>query len=119
MDQYSYLIMVEVPAKGPMEDLVKALQLAYDAGAAGRFEVIVTREPGYMVTFLRSTAEDDTTYLLAQLNDGADTIELAAMRQLGEELKDGVGQAAAAVIQDLLNGDAQVIDFNRVLTLEC
>jgi hypothetical protein len=116
MNTHEYLIMVEVPARGQMQDLVKALQEGYDQGhAAGHFRVISTRLPGYMVTFLRTTANDDLEYLKTRLRDGSPTIEHAAMHQLGLELSDVVGNAAKPVVMDLLHGDAQVIDFYGVL----
>ncbi|WP_425953192.1 hypothetical protein [Ralstonia pseudosolanacearum] len=119
MDTNSYLIMVEVPAMGPIQDLVSALQAGYDEGNVdGQFQVIVTREPGYLVTFLRSVAEDDMQYLRDRMKEGSATLQLAAMHQLAEELKDDVGQFAAPVVEDLLNGDAQIVDFNGVLSEE-
>lgn len=117
MDEFSYLILVEVPAMGPMQDLVKALQTGYDNGAAGQFHVVSTREPGYMVTFLRTVAEDDLQHLHDRMKQGSQTLQLAAMHQLAAELEiGGVGQMANPVVEDLRNGDAQVVDFNGVFS---
>lgn len=116
MNQHSYLILVEVAAMGPMHDLVAALQEGFDNGHAdGQFEVIVTREPGYLVTFLRSTAEDELKYLQERMREGAESLKQAAMRQLGAELNGTVGDIAMSVVETLLEGDAQIIDFNGVL----
>lgn len=116
MDQFSYLIMVEVPAMGPMHDLIQALQRAYTEGAAdGSFQVIVTREPGYMACFLRSVRDGDMQYLLDRVKQGARSLQLAAMHQLAAELSETAGDAARPVIEDLENGDAQILDFNGVL----
>ncbi|MDT8992780.1 hypothetical protein RQP54_18045 [Curvibacter sp. APW13] len=116
MNRYSYLILVEVPAMGTMQDIVAALQRGYDDGhAEGQFEVIVTHEPGYLVTFLRSTAEDDMKYLQDRMREGAENLSQAAMRQLGAELNGTVGDSAKPIVEALLEGDAQIIDFNGVL----
>lgn len=102
---------------GPMQDLVKALQTGYDNGAAGQFHVVSTREPGYMVTFLRTVAEDDLQHLHDRMKQGSQTLQLAAMHQLAAELEiGGVGQMANPVVEDLRNGDAQVVDFNGVFS---
>lgn len=115
MNQHSYLILVEVPAMGPMHDLVAALQEGYDQGPCeGQFEVVVTRQPGYLVTFLRSTAEDNLAYLQDRMREGAQNLKQAAMRQLGAELNGTVGDMAIPVVETLLEGDAQIIDFNGV-----
>lgn len=119
MDEFSYLILVEVPAKGSIEDLVSALQNGYDNGAAGQFQVVSTREPGYMVTFLRTVAERDLQYLRERVTQGSQSLRLAAMQQLAAELAEGgVGKAATPVVEDLRNGDAQIVDFNGVLPTE-
>ena len=119
MDKFSYLILVEMSAMGPMSDLVAALQAGYDAGAAGSFQVVPTRQPGYLVTFLRTVADDDLEYLRARLERGSASLVLAAVHQLGAELQHGVRDTARPVVEALLNGDAQVVDFNGVLTKAC
>lgn len=117
MDEYSYLILVEVPAMGAMQDLARALQTGYDNGADGQFQVASTREPGYMVTFLRTVAEDGLQHLRDRMKQGSQTLQLAAMHQLAAELQDGgVGKMAGPVVEDLRNGDAQIVDFNGVLS---
>jgi hypothetical protein len=118
MDRFSYLITVEVPATGPIEDLAKALQAAYDDGAYGFFKLIVTHQPTYVAIFLRTTAEDDKQYLRARLAAGSATLHLAAMHQLGNELKGSVGELANPIVDVLLEGDAQIVDFNGVLDSE-
>lgn len=102
---------------GPMQDLAAALQEGFDNGLAhGQFEVVVTHEPGYMVTFLRSTADDDMDFLRDLMREGAaESLKQAAMRQLGAELNGAVGDAATPVVEVLLEGDAQIVDFNGVL----
>lgn len=114
MDINSYILATEVPATGPIEHLVKALQRGYDNGAAGTFQVIVTMQPTYMVLFVRTTADDDEQYLLDRMAKDGCTVEEAAMRQLAAEL-DGAGQLAKPVIEVLEGGDAQIVDFNAVL----
>lgn len=114
MDINSYIIAAEVPATGPMEPLVKALQQGYDNGAAGSFQVILTMQPTYMVLFVRTTADDDAQYLLDRMAKDGCTVEEAAMRQLAAELEDA-GQLAKPLIEVLEGGDAQIVDFNVVL----
>lgn len=46
-----YFISVEVKAAGPIADLTAAIQRAFDGGAAGAFQVLVTHAPSYMVVF--------------------------------------------------------------------
>ena len=50
----NFLIAVEVPAKGPMGLLVHEVQQAYDNGAFGNFQCIVTHQPSYIVLFERT-----------------------------------------------------------------
>ncbi|ABM97011.1 hypothetical protein [Methylibium petroleiphilum] len=116
MDQFSYLITAEVPARGPIEALAAALQQGYDNGAEGRFQVIVTTQPTYLVIFLRTTAEDDADYLRATAAKHGCGIEQAAALQLAAELADQVGEIANPVVDVLRNGDVQIVDFNRVLS---
>lgn len=119
MNEFSYWILVEVPATGAMQDLAKALQTGYDNGADGQFRVVSTREPGYMVTFLRTVAEDDLQHLRDRMKQGSQTLQLAAMHQLAAELQDGgVGKMAGPVVEDLRNGDAQIVDFNGVFSTQ-
>lgn len=115
MDKFSYLILVEVPAVGPITDLAAALQEAFDDGADGFFEIVATHQPTYMVTFLRTTAGDDMDYLRNHMFNGGPSLKTAAMRQLGLELKPSVGDLAIPVVNTLLAGDAHIIDFNGVL----
>lgn len=117
MNHHSYLIMVEVPAMGPIHDLHAALQASYDKGSVdGTFRVLVTREPGYMVSFLRSVQDHNMQDLIERVREGAGSLQLAAMRQLAAELEEGAAEIARPVIEDLVNGDAQVLDFNGVLS---
>lgn len=118
MDQFSYLITVEVPATGTIQDLAKALQEAYDDGADGFFKIIATTQPTYLVIFLRTTAEDDMEYLRERMTEGSETLHLAAMHQLGQELQLSAGDVAKPVVDVLLAGDAQIVDFNVVLSGE-
>lgn len=110
-----YHILVEIPAMGPMEDLVECLQKAYDDGAAGNFKVLVTREPGWLVVFEREINPDEAGYLKDRLIEGAEDIELAAMAQLAAELESTATLVTGPVITDLRNGDAQIMDFDGVL----
>ena len=106
-----YHIAVEVEATGPIADLTAALQRAYDGGAAGDFQVLVTRAPTYMVIFERSV-DDDEEYVSKRADSGQLSIEYAAMQQLAAELIEGdVGSVAQPVVDDLVNGDAQCFDY--------
>lgn len=115
MDKHEYLITVEVPAKGPIEELTAALQLAFDHGAAGHFRVIVTHQPSYIVVFLRSTSDDDGDYIRARLQELDGDVEHAAQAQLAAELEDEAGAEAVDVVKALRDGDGQIIDFEDAL----
>lgn len=106
-----YYIAVEVEATGPIADLTASLQRAYDGGAAGDFQVLVTRAPTYMVIFERNVA-DDSEYVSKRADSGEVSIENAAMQQLAVELiKGDIGTVAQPVVVVLLNGDAQCFDY--------
>lgn len=68
-----------------------------------------------MVVFERETNSDEVGYLKHRLSGGAADIELAAMAQLAAELEIAVTKVTKPVIEDLRNGDAQIVDFNGVL----
>lgn len=110
-----YHILVEIPAKGPMEDLVAGLQRAYDAGVAGNFKVLVTRNPGWLVVFEREINHEEVAYLNDRLIEGAEDLQRAAMAQLASELALSESPVTSPVIEDLRNGDAQIVDFDDLL----
>lgn len=106
-----YFIAVEVEATGPMTDLAAAIQRAFDGGAAGAFQVLVTRAPCYMVLFKRES-EEDSEYVSKRAASPDVSIETAAMQQLAAELiEGGIGEVAQPVVDDLQSGDAQCFDF--------
>lgn len=113
MKNILYLITVEVPAMGPMSDLKAALDLAYRDYAAGRFKIIATHEPGYMVVFERNLGNGAMQQLQSMVASGCSDLQRAAMQQLADELQQGAGQIADPVIEVLRSGDAQVVDFNN------
>lgn len=104
-----YYIAVEVEAAGPIADLATSLQRAYDGGASGDFQVLVTRAPTYMVIFERNVA-DDAEYVSIRANTPDVSIEVAAMKQLAAELFDAA-PVAQPVIDVLNEGDAQCFDY--------
>lgn len=106
-----YFIAVEVEAMGPMPDLCAALRKAFDHGAAGDFQVLVTTAPTYLVLFERD-AINDRENVSRRIDASGSSPELAAMHQLAEELMHGdVGGFASPVVSVLQNGDAQCFDF--------
>jgi hypothetical protein len=106
-----YYIAVEVEATGPISDLATSLQRAYDGGAAGDFQVLVTHAPTYMVVFERDVV-DDSDYVTERSDAPDVSIDKAAMQQLAAELADGdAGTVAQPVIDALNEGDAQYFDF--------
>ena len=106
-----YFIAVEVEATGPIADLTAALQRAFDGGAAGAFQVLVTHAPSYMVIFERES-DDNGEYVSKRASSPDVSIETAAMQQLAAELVDGdIGSFALPMVSVLQNGDAQCFDF--------
>ncbi len=107
----NYFIAAETVSIGPMTDLVKALQTAFDNGADGSFKVLVTHAPSYMVIFERS-AVNDKEYVGKRAEQNI-SIETSAMQQLAAELEEGgAGAVAAGIMDTLRNGDAQCFDFD-------
>lgn len=106
-----YYIAVEIEATGPIADLTASLQRAFDGGAAGDFQVLVTRAPSYMVIFERKVA-DDAEYVSKRADAPNVSIERATMQQLAAELTEGDAGAGVQPVIDALNeGDAQTFDF--------
>lgn len=106
-----YFISVEVKAAGPIADFTAAIQRAFDGGAAGAFQVLVTHAPSYMVVFERESA-DDSNYVSKRVTSPDLTVEAAAMQQLAAELVEGdIGSLAMPIVSVLQNGDAQCFDF--------
>jgi hypothetical protein len=106
-----YFIAVETASTCAMFDLVAALRHAYDGGADGAFNILVTHEPSYMVMFERDS-QADAEYIYDRCFNRNVSIEVAAMHQLAAELMDGgAGDLAQPVIDTLNSGDAQVFDF--------
>ena len=101
----NYFIAAETVSIGPMTDLVKALQTAFDNGADGSFKVLVTHAPSYMVIFERS-AVNDKEYVGKRAEQNI-SIETSAMQQLAAELEEGGAGAVAAGIMD-----TQCFDFD-------
>ncbi|MDP3522285.1 MAG: hypothetical protein Q8S02_16865 [Hydrogenophaga sp.] len=115
----NFLIAVEVPAKGPMELLVHEVQQAYDNGAFGNFQCIVTHQPSYIVLFERTAAEGDWGYLQDHMRQRSIDIQRAAQLQLAVELMEGLDRDnqtyLPTIIETLKEFDAQVVDFIGVL----
>ena len=111
MDDSSYLIAVEIEAVMPLHDLREGLQAAYDAGADGRFQIVATKTPGFMILFLRSTTEEDAAYLLKRMGGEID-VRQAARLQLAAELGEIDNEATSAVVAALLSGEgARCVEF--------
>lgn len=107
----NYYIAVEVEPLGPISDLAASLQRAYDGGAAGDFQVLVTHAPTYLVVFKRSVA-DDAEQVIRRADVPEVSIEKAAMQQLAAELEEGDAGPLAQFVIDVLNeGDAQCFDY--------
>jgi len=109
-----YYIAVEANAFiGATALLVAALQLAYDNGASGFFEVVTTKTVNRMVIFEREAA-DDTEYILNRAENEGITIEVAAMKQLAAELKDATtDDTYQFIIDDLESGQSRCFDFGN------
>lgn len=110
-----YYIAVEVEVTGPVADLTATLQRAYDGGAAGHFQVLMTHAPSCMVIFERETS-GDAEYVIRRAEFASVTrkvaIENAAMQQLAAELQDGdVGSLGESIVANLRSGDAKCFDF--------
>ncbi|ABE47260.1 hypothetical protein [Polaromonas sp. JS666] len=106
-----YFISVEVKATGPIADLTAAIQRAFDRGAAGAFQVLVTHAPSYLVVFERESA-DDRTYVSKRATSPDVSVETAAMQQLAAELVEGdIGTLAMLIVSVLQDGEAQCFDY--------
>lgn len=110
MLDFEYLIATEIEAIQPMQDLVAGLQEAFDESADGQFQVLRTSTPGFMVLFLRSTAEEDADYLLKRMSPAVDARQ-AALLQLADELGASDSAAAQAVVDNLRSGRAKCVEF--------
>lgn len=106
-----YFVAAEIPATTTIENVTKCLQKAFDNGAAGHFQVLVTMAPTYLVVFERDAA-DDEEYVQTRIRQGAESVQLAVMQQIAAELEEGaVTQFAIPVKEVLQEGDAQCFDF--------
>lgn len=110
MNDTSYLIAVEIEATLPLADVVTQLQAAYDAGAAGWFEVTPTQTPGLLVLFLRSAVDTDADLLVQRMSLGTD-VRIAACEQLAAELGAVDNATTCALAAELASGRARCIDF--------
>jgi hypothetical protein len=111
MEASTYLIAVEIEALMPLADVRAGLQAAYDAGADGRFQILPTMAPGFMILFLRTTSEDDASYLLSRMNAEVD-VRQSARLQLAEELCSAENAATLAVVAALRSGEgARCVEF--------
>lgn len=106
-----YFVAAEIPANTAIENVASSLQEAFDNGAAGHFQVLVTMAPTYLAVFERDSAED-AEYVHTRLRQGTESVELAVMQQIAAELGDGnVGPHAIVLKEVLQEGDAQCFDF--------
>ena len=107
-----YFISTEINAVGKMEDLAKDLQTCYDNGTDGSFKIVATSTPGYMVLFERDAASDGE-YIRGQLGADGKSLELVAMQQLADELREGWERSdvVAPVIEALEKGWGNCFDF--------
>jgi len=109
----NYFIAVHTPALCPIGDLAAALRAAYDGGTDGYFRILPAKANQFTVIFERD-AYADAGYVAKRAEDDHTSVEAAAMRQLGAELKDGgVGEVATDIADALLAADATVFDFEN------
>lgn len=91
--------------------LAQALQSAYDAGAAGWFQVIDVSESHQLVQFNRSSAED-AEYIAHRVGPLNEDVSQAAAEQLASELEDATqSQLIAPIIDALKGGRYTVFEF--------
>lgn len=86
----TYTITVQLTMDVPLSTIVEGLQMAYDSGAAGAFEVFPATEPGGIertIVFKRY-AYSDMEYVEPRIEGGRITPETAACLQLAAELED-------------------------------
>jgi len=106
-----YFIAVPVPRLAEAPVLAQALQSAYDAGAAGWFQVIDVSESHQLVQFNRSSAED-AEYIAHRVGPLNEDVSQAAAEQLASELEDATeSQLIAPIIDALKGGRCTVFEF--------
>jgi hypothetical protein len=102
-----------IEAYGPIGDLTATLQAAYDGGADGDYQVIVTRSPSFMVIFKRSVA-NDAEYVSKRIGFSDLSAEDAAMQQLADELVEGgLAEIGMPIVEDLRNSCAHCFDYGN------
>lgn len=108
-----YFIAVEIDAYGPIGDLTAALQAAFDGGADGDYQVVVTRVPSFMVIFKRSVA-NDAEYVSKRIGFSDMSAEDASMQQLADELVEGgLSDVGMPIVEDLRNRCAHCFDYGN------
>lgn len=111
MDEFSYLIAVSIPGLVCILSLAKALQIAFDQGTQGWFEVVSVSPSASVVLFSRTTRDQDADYLLQRMKETGCTAESAAIAQLASELTTSHGGGIDSVLAGLNEGRAKCITF--------
>lgn len=106
-----YYIAVPVQRIAEAPVLAQALQSAYDAGAAGWFQVIDVSESHQLVQFDRSSAED-VEYIAHRVDAFNEDVGRATAEQLTSKLEDATElQLIAPIIDALKSGRCKVFEF--------